>query len=99
VWLWVLALGVGQGSLFAIALTIIILRAPSAQGAARLSGMAQGVGYLLASAGPFLTGILYSAFGLRAVAALCLGVGAAAILFGAGAGRAGHVQARTTRSH
>jgi CP family cyanate transporter-like MFS transporter len=96
-WVWasVLVLGVGQGALFAIALTIIVLRAPSAQVVAGLSGMAQGVGYLLASAGPLLTGLLYTAFGRGAVAALCIGISAAALLFGLGVGRTGHVQAGT----
>jgi CP family cyanate transporter-like MFS transporter len=93
VWASVLVLGIGQGALFAIALTIIVLRAPSAQVVAGLSGMAQGIGYLLASAGPLVTGLLYNAFGRGAVAALCIGISAAALLFGIGAGRTGHVQA------
>ena len=41
-----------------MALTIILLRAPDAATAARLSGMAQGVGYTLAAGGPLLVGLL-----------------------------------------
>lgn len=57
VWLWAVVMGLGQGAVFAIALTVIVLRAPDAAVAARLSSMAQGVGYSLASAGPLLIGL------------------------------------------
>jgi MFS transporter, CP family, cyanate transporter len=50
--------GIGQGGLIALAMTLIILRSPDAQVAARLSSMAQGVGYILAGSGPLLAGLL-----------------------------------------
>jgi len=98
VWLWAVVLGLAQGALIAIALTVIVLRAPDPHVAAHLSGMAQSVGYLLASAGPLLAGLLHGwTGGWGAVAAFSLAIGAAAALFGYGAGRARHVEARSVR--
>jgi len=54
---WVLLLGLGM-SVFSLALTVIALRASSAARTATLSGMAQGIGYLIAGTGPFLVGLL-----------------------------------------
>jgi CP family cyanate transporter-like MFS transporter len=92
VWAWAVALGLAQGALLGLALAVILLRAPDAGIAAGLSGMAQGVGYLLASAGPFLAGLVYAGpLGLDGVALLCSALAAAAAVCGLGAGRAGHV--------
>lgn len=55
--------GIGQGGLIALAMTLIILRSPDAHVAARLSSMAQGVGYILAGFGPLLAGVLRGATG------------------------------------
>jgi len=93
-WVWAVALGVTQGGLFAIALTLLVLRAPDAATAARLSGMAQGVGYLLASAGPFAAGLLHARGGPDGVALLCVALGLGTAISGLGAGRAGHVLER-----
>lgn len=60
-WLWVVVLGFGTGSAFPLAYTLITLRAATPKIAARLSGMAQTTGYLLAGAGPFLFGVLNGA--------------------------------------
>lgn len=88
-WLWTLVLGVGQGSAFGVALTVIVLRAHDARTAAALSGMAQGVGYIIASGGPLLTGLLRSGpGGWNAVAVMFVVVGAVAVVSGRGAGRA-----------
>jgi CP family cyanate transporter-like MFS transporter len=98
VWLWAVVLGLAQGALIAIALTVIVLRAPDPHVAAHLSGMAQSVGYLLASAGPLLAGLLHGwTGGWGAVAAFSLAIGAAAALFGYGAGRPRHVGAVSAR--
>ncbi len=98
VWLWAVVLGLAQGALIAIALTVIVLRAPDPHVAAHLSGMAQSVGYLLASAGPLLAGLLHGwTGGWGAVAGLSLAIGTAAALFGYGAGRARHVGAVSAR--
>jgi CP family cyanate transporter-like MFS transporter len=88
-WIWASAavLGAGQTSLFAIALTFIILRAPSVSSVGQLSAMAQGIGYLLASVGPFLTGLLYYHAGRSAVAVLIAILCAIAAFSGLGAGR------------
>src|SRR3954468_19064087 len=56
---WVLAFGIAQGSGFALALTLIVLRSPTPLTAARLGGVAQCLGYLLAAAGPFALGWLH----------------------------------------
>lgn len=96
-WLPALALlqGVGQGGLFAIAMTVIILRSPDPRVAARLSGMSQAIGYLLAAFGPMLVGMLYSATGSHAAAGwLFAGLGMVTMLSGWGAGRPLFVQPR-----
>lgn len=55
--LWTVLVGLGM-SVFSLALTVIALRARDAEDTVRLSGMAQGFGYLLAGIGPFLFGLL-----------------------------------------
>jgi len=80
--------GVGQGGLFAIAMTVIILRSPDPRVAARLSGMSQAIGYVLAAFGPMLVGMLHSATGSYAATGwLFAGIGLAAMVSGWGAGR------------
>ena len=73
---WVLLLGIGQGAALALALLMIVVRAGDDDTAARLSSMAQGIGYLLAAAGPLLLGLLHAATGgwtvpLLTLIALC----------------------------
>ena len=60
---WVAAFGLAQGSGFALALTLIVLRSPTPLTAARLGGVAQCLGYLLAAAGPVVLGWLYGLTG------------------------------------
>jgi CP family cyanate transporter-like MFS transporter len=60
--LWSILLGLGM-SVFSLALTTIALRARDSHDTAKLSGMAQGFGYLLAAVGPFLFGVLHEATG------------------------------------
>jgi MFS transporter, CP family, cyanate transporter len=57
--LWVAAFGLAQGSGFALALTLIVLRSPTPLVAARLGGVAQCLGYLLAALGPLVLGALH----------------------------------------
>lgn len=90
-WVWEFSVlqGVGQGGLFALALTVIVLRSPDARVATHLSGMAQSVGYTMAALGPLLIGVLHSLTGNYAASgwwftALCLG----AAVSGLKAGRA-----------
>lgn len=61
--LWVVALGVGGGTFFGLAMMFFSLRTDNALEAARLSGMAQSIGYLLAAVGPTFIGFLYDTSG------------------------------------
>jgi CP family cyanate transporter-like MFS transporter len=60
---WVALFGLAQGGGFALALTLIVLRSPTPLVAARLGGVAQCLGYLLAAAGPLVLGALYDVTG------------------------------------
>ncbi|NIX93807.1 MFS transporter [Pseudomonas fulva] len=92
-WGWAVLLGLGQGGTFALALTLIVLRSRDAHVAANLSSMAQGVGYTLASMGPFAVGLVHDLTGgWNALGWVFAVLGAGAIVFGLGAGRALHVQ-------
>lgn len=55
---WAVLLGVGNGIVFPAMLVLPVDYGPDPQTAARLAGMGFGVGYLLASLGPVLTGSL-----------------------------------------
>lgn len=87
-WLWAGLLGVGQGGTLGLALTMMVLRTHDAHSAAKLSGMAQTWGYLLAAAGPLLLGAVHDATGdWTAPIGLLLAVCAGLMLLGIGAGR------------
>ncbi len=58
-YVWMTLLGIGQGTAIALALSFIVLRSPDPAHGARLSMMAQGCGYLLASLGPLLVGVVH----------------------------------------
>ncbi|MGO3796165.1 MAG: CynX/NimT family MFS transporter [Pauljensenia sp.] len=60
---WSAVAGVGAGSSLVMAMTLIGLRSRTHQETARLSGMAQSGGYLLAAGGPLLIGHLAQASG------------------------------------
>ncbi|MDS1140550.1 MFS transporter [Pusillimonas sp. SM2304] len=94
IWGWAILQGIGQGGLFAMAMTVIVLRSPDSHVAAHLSGMAQGVGYVLAAFGPLLVGVLHSLTGsYDASGWLFMALGLVAAASGWGAGRALHVKA------
>lgn len=85
--LWSVLLGLGM-SVFSLALTVIALRSRNAADTARLSGMVQGIGYLLAGVGPFLFGLLHDLTGGWTVSwGLVLAVYAVQMVTGALAGR------------
>ena len=85
---WVLVLGVSQGSCLALAIFFMMARAPDAGVAASLSGFSQSVGYLVASAGPLVVGLLHTATGSWNVpVALMLVLCAAELAAGVLAGR------------
>lgn len=62
-YIWGTLLGIGQGVALALGLGFIVARAPDSHLTAHLSTMAQGVGYLIAAAGPFLLGALHAMAG------------------------------------
>ncbi|WP_433263968.1 CynX/NimT family MFS transporter [Actinosynnema sp. CS-041913] len=69
--LWVVLIGVGMG-MFPLALVMISLRTSSTSDTARLSAMAQSIGYLISAAGPFAFGVLRGATGTWTVSMLVL---------------------------
>ncbi|MCT1686766.1 MFS transporter [Pseudoglutamicibacter cumminsii] len=56
--LWALLLGTAQGGLFTVALTLFGARARTPMSAARLSGMAQTFGYVIAASVPPVLGVV-----------------------------------------
>jgi CP family cyanate transporter-like MFS transporter len=58
---WAVLLGFGLGMALSLMLMLMLLRSPDVHRASELSGMAQGVGYLLASTGPIIVGALHDA--------------------------------------
>ncbi len=61
--LWMVLLGIAQGSMLAFGLLLITLRSPDTAHTSELSGMAQGVGYTLAALGPFGLGAVHDLTG------------------------------------
>ncbi|MVX64197.1 MFS transporter [Clostridium chromiireducens] len=59
--LWMIMLGIGGTLTFCLAMIFFSSRTRNADEAARLSGMAQSIGYLLAAFGPMLFGFLHDA--------------------------------------
>lgn len=87
--LWAVLIGLGQGSAFPLALTMIVLRGGSAQLTANLSAHVQGGGYLIAAAGPFVVGALHDATGSWSLSIIVLmAILVPQALSGIGAGRA-----------
>jgi CP family cyanate transporter-like MFS transporter len=91
-WLWVVLLGLGQGGSFSLALTLLAVRARDVEGAGRLSGMAQSLGYIMAAFGPLLVGVLRDLFGgWQAAGGFLIAIGLGAALAGLSAGRDAYV--------
>ncbi len=61
--LWMILIGIGGGITFSVAMMFFSLRTRNGDEAARLSGMAQSFGYLLAAIGPMLFGFLHDQTG------------------------------------
>jgi CP family cyanate transporter-like MFS transporter len=93
-YVWVTAIGLAGGLLIALALGYIVARAHDDHHVAHLSTMAQGVGYLIASTGPFLVGALHGLTSSWTVPlVLLLAVLVPMLLAGLAAGRQGSVLA------
>src|SRR5699024_4137810 len=87
-WLWIVVLGLGQGGTFSLALTLLALRASDAETANELSGMAQGIGYIIAACGPLAVGMIHQYFGNWSAIGVLIGlIGIGATAAGLGAGR------------
>jgi CP family cyanate transporter-like MFS transporter len=59
--LWLIVLGVAQGTAFPLCLSFVVLRAGSHAQTAQLSTMMQAIGYLIAGVGPLVFGALHAA--------------------------------------
>jgi CP family cyanate transporter-like MFS transporter len=87
-------LGLSSGALFEVALTFQVIRARTADSAARLSSMALCVGYVIASLGPLVLGLVNHTANARLASALWLLVIAAiTMIAGIFAGRPRFVDA------
>jgi CP family cyanate transporter-like MFS transporter len=60
---WTLVLGLGQGAALGLAIYFTAARAPDPVTSASLSAFTQGAGYLVATAGPLLVGLLHAVTG------------------------------------
>jgi CP family cyanate transporter-like MFS transporter len=86
---FIFLLGLGQGATLGLGIFYTMARAADPAAAASLSAFAQGIGYLVASAGPLLVGYLHTATGGWAIPVwLLLGVTALQLITGWPAGRA-----------
>jgi CP family cyanate transporter-like MFS transporter len=77
-WLWIVFIGLGTGSAFVVALSLVGLRAADPATASQLSAMSQALGYGLAAAGLVLAGVLRDVTGPGATVLLVVGVVAVA---------------------
>jgi CP family cyanate transporter-like MFS transporter len=62
-YLWITLAGLGQGACFALGLNLFVLRTRRMSDTARVSAMAQSVGYTICAAGPLLVGVLHEVSG------------------------------------
>ena len=62
-YLWVALIGAGQGACFALGLNLFVLRTRRIADTARVSAMAQSVGYTVCAFGPLLVGVLHELTG------------------------------------
>jgi CP family cyanate transporter-like MFS transporter len=91
-YLWLTLLGIGQGMSISLALGFIVARAPDVHHTAHLSAMAQSAGYLIASTGPVVVGVLHDVTGGWTVPMLTLTVILVPLLIaGLGASRDRHI--------
>jgi CP family cyanate transporter-like MFS transporter len=85
---WMVLIGAGQGAGLALALTLVVIRSRDGATAAAMSGMAQTVGYLVASCGPVTLGVVHDATGSwHPPVLLMLAASGAMLVCGLGAAR------------
>ena len=93
-YLWVGLIGAGQGACFALGLNLFVLRTERVADTARVSAMAQSIGYTLCAVGPLLVGLLHDATGSWTVPlVLLLALLVPQLVCGALAGRARTIRA------
>ena len=83
---WAMIMGAGSGASFALALSFISTRTRHSLEASRLSGMSQSFGYIIASFGPTLAGMLGDGLGWDAVLVMALGLSGLLLVLGLIAG-------------
>lgn len=97
-WLWTVLIGIGNGA-FPLALTMFGLRSRSVRVTARLSALAQSLGYLLAAGGPLTVGVIHDATGgWPAPLALLIVLLVAQLVAGLAAGRDRYAEDTVTRT-
>lgn len=91
-YVWAVLLGLGLNGAFPLVLTFMVLRSRTTEDTARLSGMAQTVGYVVAAAGPLAVGAIHDATGSWTPSVvLLLAVSVLQVFAAYSAGRAGYV--------
>lgn len=63
-WVWIVIIGLGQGAMFPLAMTLIVLRAGGPMEAMALSAFAQTIGYAVSVIGPLGMGVLHTMSGV-----------------------------------
>lgn len=99
-WVWVVCLGLGVGSSFPLALTMVITKSDSTNAARDLSSFMQSWGYVISAIGPFALGALRDTTGSWSIAMLALVIGTL-IQFTAGmvVGGPGHLHVDESKTH
>lgn len=97
--LWVILMGIASGSAFSLSMMFFTLRTRDGIQAAKLSGMAQSFGYLLAAVGPILIGGVEDITGSWTVSIIILIILALLLLFsGVGAGKNVYISKEDVRA-
>ena len=73
-WLWVFLLGIGLGSSFPLALTLVLLRSGSPETSRDLGSFMQGGGYIISATGPLVMGFLRDVTNSWSAAFIALGI-------------------------
>lgn len=73
-WLWSALLGIGLGSSFPLALTLVLLRTDNQETARDLTSFMQGIGYFISAIGPVVLGMVRDSTNSWSMAFIALGV-------------------------